>query len=151
MKKLNCILLIDDDDITNFYNRAIINSTGIARQIYTVTDGKQGLDYITRQGKYESNDEPYPSPEAIFLDINMPGMNGFEFLEGYHDLDESIIEYSKIFMLTTSFLEKDRERALSFSNVEDFFNKPLTEQNLIDLMNKYFNQNHHSSLDSKTQ
>ena len=87
-KKLNCILLIDDDDATNFIHQVIIKKAKIAEQVVTTLNGKQGLDFLTNSGKYHNKETPLPS--IVFLDINMPVMDGWEFMEAYQGLSESM-------------------------------------------------------------
>lgn len=138
MKKLNSILLVDDDNIANAYNKMVIGSLGITGHINIVGDGREALDYIACRGKYADSDRPWQSPELIFLDINMPGMNGFEFLEAYNDFSQNREKDPVIVMLTTSFMEKDRARADFFDIVKDFTNKPLQEEYLLRLIDRYF-------------
>lgn len=125
-KKLNCMLLVDDDTITNTYNQIVINRLEVTHHIEIATDGKQALDYLTRQGSYANAEEEMPFPEIIFLDINMPGMNGFEFLEAIEKLE--VPNIPKIVMLTTSFLDEDREKAESFDFVKGYLSKPLEKK-----------------------
>ena len=87
-KKLNCVLLIDDDKGTNFINQMIIKKSGITDNIQTVLNGKEAIDFITNKGKFEKEDQVFPQPMLTLLDINMPVMDGWEFLEAYHNLEE---------------------------------------------------------------
>ena len=124
---LNCILLVDDDPATNFLNKLIIQSAKIDVQINTCEDGQEALEYLTRQGEY-GDELKYPIPDLILLDINMPRMNGWEFLHHYEQLSEDITEKVLVSMLTTSFNPDDRKRAESKECVTAFFSKPLTTE-----------------------
>src|SRR5436190_13327624 len=124
-KKLNCVLLIDDDFATNFINKTVINKAGVAEHIEIALNGKEALDYLTNQGKFES-EEKYPKPELILLDINMPVMDGWEFIEAYQNLSAEQKGDIIIVMLTSSFNPDDRSKANQFTEISDFRNKILT-------------------------
>ena len=135
-KPLECILLIDDDEPTNVLHKIIIEDSGIAKEVAIVYNGFEGIDYLTRQGKYAEGD--HPRPDLIFLDINMPGMNGFEFLERYKKLDENQKARMVVVMLTTSLNPEDRERAHQLGEISDFKNKPLTAHSLNEIVEANF-------------
>src|ERR1700758_4810970 len=99
-KKLNCILLIEDNEFTNIFNQKLIKNLDIAEQVYVTESGKEGLDFILNKGNFE-NELNHPSPDIIFLDINMPGMNGWEFIEELKERKKDKSLSSKIVMLTT--------------------------------------------------
>ena len=136
-KRLKSILLIDDDEITNFYNAHIIQKMGIAAHVHSELHGKAGLQYLTEKETYNSD---YQRPDLILLDINMPVMNGFEFLEAYEKLSEEDTGSFLIVMLTTSMLSIDRERAEKYGCLSDFYTKPLDGTQLEDIVAKYFAQ-----------
>jgi len=102
MKKLNSVLLIDDDMATNFISKMIIKKAGITDHIETVLNGKQALDYLTNSGQYQKEDNIFPQPMLILLDINMPVMDGWEFAEAFEKLDENQKGHIIIVMLTSS-------------------------------------------------
>lgn len=137
MKKINCILLVDDDESDNFFHSLTINDADICHQIKVVTDGRHALDYMIRSADPALADE-YPKPDIIFLDINMPRVDGFEFLEEYHKLDKEIKSDIVIIMLTTSLSPYDLERAKESILIKEFKNKPLTPEMLQEIVNKYF-------------
>ncbi|MFZ5551767.1 MAG: response regulator [Bacteroidota bacterium] len=137
-KKLNCVLLVDDDEGTNFLNRMILEKTGVAEKIETVFNGKEALEYLTSTGRYIKNGKTYPQPVLILLDINMPVMDGWEFMEAYHNLPDHQKGKIVIVMLTTSFNPDDRQRAEKITEISGYSNKPLSEQMLRDILQKYF-------------
>ncbi len=130
MKKVNSILLIDDDKATNFLHRMVIEDLGLCDSIVEAGDGLEAIDYLTAQTL-----SGYPKPDLIFLDINMPRMDGWEFLSAYRDLPEECQGGAVIAMLTTSLNPDDRERAKQFDCVRCFENKPLDEGKLQRLLN----------------
>lgn len=138
MSKLNCILLVDDDEATNHYHKIIIKDLGITNHIQVCYDGGEALEYLTNSGEYESDSKTYPQPELIFLDINMPGLNGFDFLEEYKLLPPEQKGNRIIFMLTTSLNDDDRIRAEAYSDVAGFHNKPLEGDSVKEILKQYF-------------
>ena len=137
-KKLNCVLLIDDDLGTNFINQMILKKADITDHIQTVLNGKEALDFITNKGIYEKAGNVFPQPMLTFLDINMPVMDGWEFLEAYHKLEEHQKGHIVIIMLTTSLNPDDKARAEENSEVSGFKNKPLSLQKIENIMQTHF-------------
>jgi response regulator of citrate/malate metabolism len=131
MKKLSGILLIDDDVTTNFVNELLLDDLDVANNILVADSAKEGISIIQTQCN-EKN-----CLELILLDINMPEMNGFEFLEVYKKLNFPKKEAVKIIMLTTSNNPKDIER-LQNMPIVDFLNKPLNEEKVHELLMKHF-------------
>ncbi|MEI6765829.1 MAG: response regulator [Bacteroidota bacterium] len=137
MKPINCILLIDDNATDNVFHQIIINDADICNCLNIVTGGQEGLEYIIKSAEPEST---RPKPDLIYLDINMPRMNGFEFLEEYEKLDSKLKTGIHIIMLTTSLNPVDKFRALADKSVMDFQNKPLTVEMLQQTAKKYFSE-----------
>lgn len=121
-KQLKRILLVDDSEATNAMNVYLFNRLNAAEQIDVAVNGAEAIDYLTAQ---DANGE-YPRPELIVLDLNMPVMNGLEFLEAYRELEEDIKGGVIIIMLTTSMLESDQKSARGFQSVVGYQSKPLT-------------------------
>lgn len=140
-QKLNCILFIDDDEPTNFLNEMIIENADCTGHIEIATSGEQALRYLdNNKGTDKSN--RYPRPDLIFLDVNMPAMNGWEFLKEYNDLEDEQKGNIVIIMLTTSLNPDDKSKAEETPHISGFENKPLTEEKLAGLLMKYFPGNH---------
>jgi response regulator of citrate/malate metabolism len=130
MTKLNCILLIDDDSITNFINERLIKRLNVANEVKITMNGEEGINYIEK-----ISEKGELCPELILLDINMPVMNGFEFIRAFEHLNIKNKDKVKIIILTTSKNMKDVETLKSLGNFE-FINKPLTEEKLFNSLTK---------------
>ncbi len=130
---IKSVLLVDDDKPTSFYNKKVLSMRIGLEHIYAVQSGAEALQYLT-----ETNNGIRLKPTIIFLDINMPAMNGWEFLKEYQKLKEEIKENTKIFILSTSSILLDIERAKRNRFVEDFINKPLSLGILDELLKKHF-------------
>jgi CheY-like chemotaxis protein len=128
---LGYILLIDDDEVANFVNNLIIQKT--KKDISTVSflTAAEGLNFLIEC--FARGDE---LPEYIFLDINMPEMNGWEFLEKYAELDLKIREHVKVFMLSSSQNEEDYETASLNQYVSGFLHKPLLAKDLLGVIDQ---------------
>ena len=137
MKKINCILLIDDNAFDNEFHTIVMKKADVCHQIRIAEDGVKGLEYIMDSAK-QGNENDKPKPDLIFLDINMPRMNGFEFLEEYQKLDEKITADAVICMLTTSLDPDDQKRALNYKAITAFQNKPINIKTLQEMVDKYF-------------
>ncbi|MBS1605008.1 MAG: response regulator [Bacteroidetes bacterium] len=133
--KLNCILLIDDDEPTNFLNKMTLEQSGCANHIRVAQGGQQALDYLEGCGRGDS-----PRPDLIFLDVNMPAMDGWEFLEKYKLLPKGQKADIVLIMLTTSLNPDDEARTRTMPEVSGFENKPLSHERLQALLDRYFGE-----------
>jgi CheY-like chemotaxis protein len=113
-------LLIDDNYIDNFVTRKIIEASNFAENIVVVRSANEGLNSL-RDGQVK--------PDVIFLDIRMPLMSGFEFLEEYDkiDIDKKDV---KIFMLSSSLDPTDMRKSIDNKYITQFIHKPLTQKAL---------------------
>jgi len=129
-KKLNCILLVDDDAEDNFFHQIVIQDMNITENIQIAKNGLEALEFL-------KNENQIP-PELIFLDINMPKMNGWEFLEAYEEL--KIFQKAKVIvvMLTTSINPEDKKRSELFPEITGFNSKPLTEDIVNEIIARHF-------------
>lgn len=135
--KLNCMLLVDDDEGHNYLNKLVIEESAVARHIRTVWNGSEAIDYVAGRGVFEENGEKYPRPDLILLDINMPVMDGWDFMQEYGKLDEARKRRTMIVMLTTSLNPDDRDRARTIPDIADFRTKPLTTQAVEEVVQRY--------------
>ncbi|MEQ6202680.1 response regulator [Sulfitobacter sp. HNIBRBA2951] len=132
MTLIKRILLVDDDTVTNMLHQRVIAKSGLVEVIDVATDGQEALDILNADLTAHR-----PLPELIFLDINMPGMGGFEFLEQYPKLNVEADAQLIIVMLSTSLLPADHWRAEADPNVHSFCDKPLRLENLITLIEEF--------------
>src|SRR5690554_6069156 len=117
MKKLGTVMLIDDDPITNFLNELLIKEMDITEELFIALNGKQALDEIHLRCVLSNN-----CPELILLDVNMPVMNGFVFLEKLNAMDLAGRRSISIIMLTTSLNPRDKKMAEDL-NVNGYMSK----------------------------
>ena len=138
-EKLNTILLVDDDEPTNYLNKIILEEVGCAERIEVAQSAKEAINYLTGTGKYDQKGKTIPPPELIFLDINMPAMDGWEFIDIYKELQKR----GKVVMvmLTTSLNPEDEERSKMIAEVSGYRNKPLTKEMVTEIIANYFRNN----------
>lgn len=132
---IKSIFLVDDDDIANFLNKIFIEKLNLDLEVQVATNGEQALDLILDKNVF------IPSPCLLLLDINMPRMNGWQFLEHYDKLaDDRTKEEIVIVMLTSSEAESDMVKAQNSTHITEFVTKPLSENTFSRLINKHFTQ-----------
>jgi len=133
MPKLTSILLVDDDSTTNFLNKLLINRLEITEQLLVVENGAEALALLQAVGTPGAA----PSPALVLLDVNMPVMNGLEFLEAYQLLPPALRQTIIIVLLTTSVNPRDLSRVAELP-VAGTLTKPLTEEKLRGLLRQHF-------------
>lgn len=128
------ILLVDDDEINNFISVKLIKKTLLNTEIKTCLNGKFAIDELVEI----QNSNPEELPDYILLDINMPIMNGWEFLDEYKRLGIDPEGKSKIYIISSSVFNNDINKAKSYPLVKDFISKPLSVEKIrevLDLVN----------------
>jgi len=136
-KEIQKILLVDDNNATNFYNKRALKKYGYTKEIVVAIDGKKALDHINTFNNI---------PQLIFLDINMPIMNGIEFLEEVSKIDKFITSNSLVIIMTSTEMSTDMlEKVSVIPNLEIIKEKMLSQDSitLIDntLYKKRFDKN----------
>lgn len=126
MDKLPSILLVDDDSTTNFLNELLLKSLGVADQLLIAQNGREALTALSQA-----------SPALILLDVNMPVMNGIEFLEAYVQLPQAQRQAIVVVMLTTSLHSRDLERVQELP-IAGLVNKPLTREKVDTILQMHF-------------
>ncbi|MEI9910385.1 MAG: response regulator [Bacteroidota bacterium] len=137
-RRLNCVLLIDDDEPTNFLSRMLIEEANCTQHIQVVQSGQDALSYIKNSERFTGKNKNLPTPDLIFLDINMPAMNGWEFLAKYAELEKRQKDKIIMVMLTTSLDPDDEVKAKNIAEVTDFRRKPLTKKMVDEILETYF-------------
>lgn len=134
-EKLQEVLLIDDDKILNFVNLRLFKKKGFTRVI-CLENGQEALEYMKTKyiGPQMEHDQ---NLVLIFLDLNMPYMNGWEFLKAYDDLKDGTNTQIKIIILTSSFNPDDMEKGKKHKNVVAYLIKPLTSDRLSEVLKKH--------------
>lgn len=128
-KKFRSVMLVDNNEIDNLINQKMIEASDIAENILTYTGAKGALEFLKNIDKITALREN-ALPEVIFLDIDMPLMDGFQFLEEFDKLSDSIKENCSVIMLTSSMNPQDLSKAKKSSYVKKYINKPLTQDSL---------------------
>jgi CheY-like chemotaxis protein len=137
-QKLNCVLLIDDDEPTNFLTKMVLEEAGCTEHIHIEESGQAALDFLSRSGIKKEDEETSSCPDLIFVDINMPAMNGWEFMEHYSSLEKHKKGKIVMVMLTTSLNPDDRQKAEHIKDISGFETKPLNPEKLNQILQKYF-------------
>lgn len=129
MTPVKNLLLIDDDEIFTFMTKRIIEKTNLAEQIKIFVNGKDAIDFL----KTIVNQDGI-LPEIIFLDLSMPVLDGWGFLEEYIQLKPKFGKKIILYIISSSVSPNDHERAKTYSDVSDFIIKPLTKDKFIDII-----------------
>ncbi len=125
---INLVMLVDDNDTDNFISRRIIEITKFAKNVEVKNSGKSALEYLERE-----QDNPAKLPDIIFLDINMPIVDGFVFLFEFEMFPDELKNKCKVVILSSSDNKRDIEKIVDNEHVIKFITKPLTDQALNDI------------------
>ncbi len=131
-KTYHTIMLIDDNEIDNLINQKMIEASAITEIIYTHTGAKSAIEFLRNIEKLNVANQVLP--DLIFLDIDMPLMDGFQFLDEFEKFGELVKKKCKIVMLTSSINPQDFNRSKKYLNVKLYINKPLTQESIASLV-----------------
>jgi CheY-like chemotaxis protein len=123
------VLLVDDDEINNFISIKLIKKALLNTEIMACLNGKFAIEQLSEIQRKD----PAKLPDYILLDINMPIMNGWEFLDEYKRLNLDPLGKSKIFIISSSVFSNDINKARSYPLVKDFISKPLNVEKIKEL------------------
>ena len=127
MVKLKSVLIIDNDETSNFIMQFVLRATGGFDVLETVKDGKEACDYFLK-----NRDQ---LPELVFLDLYMPGLDGQGFLQWYED--NGFKGSSKIVVISSSIMVEDKEKVMGYVDVIDFVDKPLTKETVNKILSTF--------------
>ena len=122
---IDLVMLVDDNETDNFISKRIIEITKFASRIEVKNSGKSALDYLN-----DNQDNPEELPNLIFLDINMPIVDGFVFLYEFEKFNYTIRDKCKVIILSSSDNKRDIDKIVNNDHVIKFITKPLTEASL---------------------
>ena len=123
------VLLVDDDEINNFISIKLIKKALLNTEIMACLNGKFAIDQLVELQRQDIN----KLSDYILLDINMPIMNGWEFLDEYKRLNIDPLGKTKIYIISSSVFSNDINKARSYPLVKDFISKPLNVDKIIEL------------------
>lgn len=140
MPVLDLVLLVDDDETTNYLNRRLLNEMNVAKEIVVFKNGQEAIEFLASTCGPEAKPGT-KCPDLIFLDIKMPVMDGFTFLEQYEQRGLDASNHVIIMMLTSSASFYDLERLRRFKKVKKHYSKALTKHDVQEVLKEFFVKN----------
>ena len=129
MERIDTLLLVDDDKIFQYLTQKIIETTNLVNKIKIFSNGFEAIAFLSTY-----SDKPELLPDIILLDLNMPIMDGWQFLEEYVRIKPNIAKQITIYILTSSIDPADIKKSEEISEVSDFIIKPITKDKFINLL-----------------
>jgi CheY-like chemotaxis protein len=127
MKFVDLVLIVEDNPIDVFINTRVVEQSGLSKEVMAIQSAREALEFLNQRA------ENSKLPDIIFLDIRMPDLDGFEFLEEFSELPERVLELCKIVMLSSTIDPIELEKARNSPFVLAFIPKPLTRDKIIEL------------------
>ncbi len=127
------VLIVDDDEIYLYLMKRILKGLSNGMEIHTSTDGEQAIDFIKK-----CNAEKKLAPKIILLDVNMPFLDGWGFLEEFKKLKINFEDKIHIYLVTSSELPVDKKRAKEYKELNGYIVKPISEEKLSGMLKEVF-------------
>ncbi|APQ19088.1 response regulator [Maribacter hydrothermalis] len=135
LERLNTILLVDDDEASNFLHSIFINKLDLDVNINSALNGQEAIEFILGKGQ-----EELELPCMVMLDLRMPIMDGWQFMKAYEELvPKKLKDQITIVLVTISDNKEDKERAIANEYIADFSQKPLSDATFKALIHKHYN------------
>lgn len=134
MKKIDTFCIVDDDDIYQLTTSILLKKTELVNKVIVFSNGLEAIDFLK-----EEIDNIENIPDILLLDINMPKMDGWEFLEAYLLIKSTLPKSVVIYMVSSSVDERDLKKAKSISSLSGYIVKPISNQNIVDIINENLN------------
>ncbi|MDD3877973.1 MAG: response regulator [Bacteroidales bacterium] len=132
MKTSKNLLLVDDDQIFVYLTKRTIKETKLTVKIEVFENGKDAIEFLKKVA-----DNKDLLPQIIFLDLAMPILDGWGFLEEFSELEQKLKSKVTLYVLSSSFSAQDQQRVKKYSFVSDYFVKPITSSQFIDIVEKF--------------
>ena len=133
MKKVKNACIVDDDDIFRFILKKHLTTQGLAENILSFENGGEAMAYINA-----NKSDPDKLPDVVFLDINMPVMNGWGFITAYNGSRNILAKHAAIIMISSSVDDRDISRAEDHEIIAEYITKPISKSMVVNLMEKTF-------------
>ncbi|CAH0336613.1 MAG: response regulator [Flavobacterium sp.] len=133
MKKINTFCIVDDDDIYQFTTSLFLKKTDLVNKVIVFSNGLKAINFLKEEMENSEN-----IPDILFLDVNMPVMDGWEFLEEYLLIKPMMPKTIVIYMVTSSVDEKDVLRAKNISALSGYLVKPISSENIVEVISGLF-------------
>ena len=125
-------LLVDDDEISNFIHKRVILSADPDAVVTEIQSSVQAIAFLNERVRSGE-----ALPDFLFIDINMPELNGFDILQEIQNTMNAHLSGMKVYMVSSSLYDRDKERALQFSFVNGFIEKPLSKQGILEMIQRF--------------
>ncbi|HTO35559.1 MAG TPA: response regulator [Flavobacterium sp.] len=122
------VLIIDNDPIYRSLIQKLILKSNFSEKIFTANDGNESLNYLLK-----NQNNPGELPDVILLDIEMPVMNGWDFMDMYQSIKNSVAKKITVFLVSSSISPEDRQKALDYEDISGFYSKPITTEILSEI------------------
>lgn len=134
MKKIDTFCLVDDDDLYQFTTIHLLKKTDLVNKIIVFSNGLKAINFLKDEAGNKEN-----IPDILFLDVNMPVMDGWEFLEEYLLIKPMMPKTVVIYMVSSSVDERDVLKAKSISTLSGYLVKPISSKNIMDVILEILN------------